>query len=43
MESRTGYALTQGDKAIHSGVVDCTTDDLDPGDVVGRVAYSDVN
>lgn len=37
------YRLTEVDKKIRAEFVDCTLDDLDPGDVVVRVAYSDVN
>ena len=43
MERFKAYKLTQVEKAIHAGFVECTLDDLDPGDVVVRVAYSDVN
>jgi acrylyl-CoA reductase (NADPH) len=37
------YRLTEADKKVRAEFVDCTLDDLDPGDVVVRVAYSDVN
>jgi len=38
------YKLTETpDKKIRAEFVDVTLDDLDPGDVVVRVAYSDVN
>lgn len=37
------YRLTEADKKIRAEFVECTLDDLDPGDVVVRVAYSDVN
>ena len=37
------YRITEVDKTIHAAFVECTLDDLDPGDVVVRVAYSDVN
>lgn len=38
------YRLTEtADKKIRAEFVDCSLDDLDPGDVVVRVAYSDVN
>jgi putative YhdH/YhfP family quinone oxidoreductase len=48
MERFKAYKLTEtGDKAsglkIRAEFVDCTLDELDPGDVVVRVAYSDVN
>jgi len=37
------YRLTEADKKIRAEFVDCTLEDLDPGEVVVRVAYSDVN
>jgi putative YhdH/YhfP family quinone oxidoreductase len=37
------YKLTQVDKAVKAEFVECSLDDLDPGEVVVRVAYSDVN
>jgi putative YhdH/YhfP family quinone oxidoreductase len=37
------FRLTETNGAIHARFVDCTLDDLDPGDVVVRVAFSDVN
>jgi putative YhdH/YhfP family quinone oxidoreductase len=37
------YRLTEADKEIRAEFVDFRLDDLDPGDVVVRVAYSDVN
>ena len=37
------FRLTEADKKIRAEFVECTLDDLDPGDVVVRVAYSDVN
>jgi len=37
------YRLTQADKSMRAEFVECTLDDLDPGEVVIRVAYSDVN
>src|SRR5689334_2873600 len=44
MERFKAYRLTETpDKKIDAGFVDCTLDDLDPGEVVIRVAYSDVN
>ena len=43
MEHFTAYRLTEIDKTMQAGFVECTLDDLDPGDVVVRVAYSDVN
>ena len=48
MERFKAYKLTEipdkgADKKIRAEFVDMTLDDLDPGDVVIRVAYSDVN
>ena len=44
MEQFKAYKLTETpDKKIKAEFVDMTLDDLDPGDVVVRVAYSDVN
>jgi acrylyl-CoA reductase (NADPH) len=43
VEKFRAYRLTQADKTVRAEFVDCTLDDLDPGDVVVRVAYSDVN
>ncbi len=47
METAAGkfkaFRLTEADKKIRAEFVECTLDDLDPGDVVVRVAYSDVN
>src|SRR3954447_11325996 len=37
------YRLTEADKKVRAEFVECTLDDLDPGDVVVRVAYSDIN
>ncbi len=37
------FKLTEVDKRIRAEFVDCSLDELDPGDVVVRVAYSDVN
>lgn len=37
------YRLSEVDKKIKAEFVECTLDDLDPGEVVIRVAYSDVN
>lgn len=37
------FRLTEADKKIRAEFVECALDDLDPGDVVVRVAYSDVN
>lgn len=43
MEKFRAYRLTEADRKIDARFVECTLDDLDPGDVVIRVAYSDVN
>jgi acrylyl-CoA reductase (NADPH) len=44
MERFKAYKLTETpERKIRAEFVDCTLDDLDPGDVVVRVAYSDVN
>jgi putative YhdH/YhfP family quinone oxidoreductase len=37
------YRITQQDKGVKTEFVQCTLDDLDPGEVVIRVAYSDIN
>jgi acrylyl-CoA reductase (NADPH) len=44
MEKFKAYKLTETpEKRIRAEFVDCTLEDLDPGNVVVRVAYSDVN
>ena len=43
MEKFKAFKLTEVERKIQAGFVDCTLDDLDPGAVVVRVAYSDVN
>jgi acrylyl-CoA reductase (NADPH) len=43
VEKFRAFRLTEVEKKIRAEFVDCTLDDLDPGDVVVRVAYSDVN
>ena len=43
MEKFKAFRLTEVDRKIQAGFVECTLDDLDPGDVVVRVAYSSVN
>src|ERR687883_1389199 len=44
MERFKAYRLTETpEKKIRAEFVDMTLDELDPGDVVVRVAYSDVN
>ena len=37
------YRLSEVEKKIKAEFVECTLEDLDPGEVVVRVAYSDVN
>ncbi len=43
MQAFKAFRLEEADKKIRAGFVDMTLDELDPGDVVVRVAYSDVN
>jgi putative YhdH/YhfP family quinone oxidoreductase len=43
VEKFKAYKLTEVDKKIRAEFVDCTLDELDPGELVVRVAYSDVN
>ena len=44
MERFKAFKLSEtADKKMRTEFVECTLDDLDPGDVVVRVAYSDVN
>ncbi|MBI3372860.1 MAG: oxidoreductase [Betaproteobacteria bacterium] len=43
MEKFKAYRITQVDKSVQAAFVECTLDDLDPGEVVVRVAYSDIN
>jgi len=44
MQKFKAYKLTETpEKKIRAEFVDCTLEDLDPGNVVVRVAYSDVN
>jgi putative YhdH/YhfP family quinone oxidoreductase len=43
VEKFRAYRLTEVDKKIRAEFVDCTLDEMDPGDLVVRVAYSDVN
>ena len=43
MEKFKAYRLTEADKKIRAEFVECTLDELDPGELVVRVAYSDVN
>ncbi|HUN68773.1 MAG TPA: acryloyl-CoA reductase [Burkholderiales bacterium] len=43
MEKFRAYRLSEVEKKIKAEFVDCTLDELDPGELVVRVAYSDVN
>src|SRR5260221_6455957 len=43
MQPFKAYRLSEVEKKIRAEFVECTLDDLDPGEVVVRVAYSDVN
>jgi putative YhdH/YhfP family quinone oxidoreductase len=43
VEKFKAYKLTEVDKKIRAEFVECTLDELDPGELVVRVAYSDVN
>jgi acrylyl-CoA reductase (NADPH) len=43
MDKFRAFRLTEADKKIRAEFVDMTLDELDPGDVTVRVAYSDVN
>src|SRR3954471_13430206 len=44
MEKFRAYKLTETpERKIRAEFVECSLDDLDPGNVVVRVAYSDVN
>jgi putative YhdH/YhfP family quinone oxidoreductase len=43
VEKFKAYKLTEVDRKIRAEFVECTLDGLDPGELVVRVAYSDVN
>ena len=43
MEKFKAFKITEADKKVQAGFVECALDELDPGEVVVRVAYSDVN
>ncbi len=43
MDRFRAFRITQQEKGVKAGFEDCTLDQLDPGDVVVRVAYSDIN
>jgi acrylyl-CoA reductase (NADPH) len=42
-EKFKAYRLSEVDRKIKAAFVECTIDDLDPGEVLVRVAYSDIN
>ncbi|NOT25127.1 MAG: acryloyl-CoA reductase [Acidobacteria bacterium] len=42
-ERFTAFRISEAEETVTAGFVECSLDDLDPGDVVVRVAYSDVN
>lgn len=43
MEKFKAFRLSQADKKVTAQFVECSLDELDPGELVVRVAYSDVN
>ena len=43
MEKFKAYKLTEADRKVRAEFVECTLEELDPGELVVRVAYSDVN
>src|SRR5574341_1442656 len=43
MDKFRSYRITQLEKGVKSEFAECTLDELDPGEVVVRVAYADVN
>lgn len=43
MEKFKAYRLTEADRKVRAEFVDCALEELDPGELVVRVAYSDVN
>ena len=43
MQRFKAYRLSEVEKKIRAEFVECTLDDLDPGELVVRVAYSDIN
>jgi len=43
VEKFKAYRLSEADKKITAQFVECALEDLDPGELVVRVAYSDVN
>lgn len=43
MEKFKAFRLSEADKKVTAQFVECSLDDLDPGELVVRVAYSDVN
>ncbi len=43
MDKFKAFRISEADKKVQAGFVECTLDELDPGEVVVKVAYSDVN
>jgi acrylyl-CoA reductase (NADPH) len=43
MDKFRSFRITQAGKGVEAGFADCALEDLDPGELVVRVAYSDVN
>ncbi|HSF17888.1 MAG TPA: acryloyl-CoA reductase [Vicinamibacteria bacterium] len=43
MEKFKAFRLSEADKKVTAQFVECSLDELDPGELVVRVAYSDVN
>jgi len=43
MQKFRAFRISQVEKGVQAGFVDCSLDELDPGEAVVRVAYSDIN
>lgn len=43
MDRFQAFKISEIEKKVQAGFTECTLDDLDPGEVVVRVAYSDIN
>ena len=43
MDKFQAFRISEIEKKVQAGFTECTLDDLDPGEVVVRVAYSDIN
>lgn len=43
MQKFRAFRISQVEKGVQAGFVECSLDELDPGEVVVRVAYSDIN